>query len=98
MSKVKFLSPKIPVFWDRPATADIDADIKTAKEKGFESIVMHYSTITPEKINKIKTAGIRTGAWTVDDLTIMQNLLEIGIERIYTNDPKLLIDLKKGKI
>jgi len=98
MSKVKLLAPKIPVFWDRPATADIDADIKTAKEKGFESMVMHYSTITSEKINKIKAAGIHTGAWTVDDPTIMQDLLKLGIERIYTNNPKLLIELKKGRI
>ncbi len=51
-------------------------------------MVMHYSTITPEK--KIKAAWIRTNAWTVDNSKIMQSLLKMGIERIYTNDPKKL--------
>jgi len=97
MSKVKTLAPNIPVFWDRLADADIDADIKTAKEKGFESMVMHYSTITPEKVQKIKAAGIHAGAWTVDDPQVMRDLLKIGIERIYTDNPKLLIQVKNER-
>ncbi|WP_165957984.1 glycerophosphodiester phosphodiesterase [Segetibacter sp. 3557_3] len=98
MSKVKTLAPSIPVFWDRPATADIDADITIAKERGFERMVLHFSTITTEKINKIKSAGIQVGAWTVDDPKMMGQLLRMGIERIYTNDPKLLIKVKNEGI
>jgi anti-sigma28 factor (negative regulator of flagellin synthesis) len=41
-------------------------------------MVMHYSTITPEKINKIKAAGIRTGDWTVDDPNVMKSFIKDG--------------------
>jgi glycerophosphoryl diester phosphodiesterase len=95
MSEVKNLAPKIPVFWDRLPTTDIDDDIRVAKEKGFETIVVHYKGITPEKINKIHAANLKAGAWTVDERDDLENLEKMGIDRIYTDDPKLLISIKK---
>ena len=95
MSEVKTLAPKIPVFWDRLPTTDVDDDIRIAKEKGFETIVIHYKGITAEKINKIKAANMQVGAWTVNDPEELKNLLNLGIDRIYTDDPKLLINLKQ---
>src|SRR5690606_21628017 len=90
MSKVKQLAPQIPVFWDRPADADIDEDIKIAKEKGFEALVVNHQGLTAEKIRKIKEAGLESGAWTVNDQETMQELLAYGVERIYTDFPRLL--------
>lgn len=95
MSQVKQLAPEIPVFWDRLPNTDIDDDIKVAKQKGFETIVIYYKGITTDKVNKIKAAGIIPGAWTVDDRMVMADLLHMGVERIYTDDPKLLITVKK---
>ncbi|WP_339732754.1 glycerophosphodiester phosphodiesterase family protein [uncultured Gimesia sp.] len=94
MSQVKQLAPKIPVFWDRGANTDIDADIKIAKARGFEALVLNHQGITPEKIQKIKAAGLEPGAWTVNDPKLMKQLLKQGIERIYTDDPRLLLKLK----
>ena len=90
MSKVKELAPQIPVFWDRPANSDIDQDIRIAKEKGFEALVVNYNGLTSEKIRKIKAAGLEAGAWTVNKLDIMEKLLAGGVERIYTDYPRLL--------
>ncbi|QDT45314.1 Glycerophosphoryl diester phosphodiesterase [Gimesia alba] len=94
MTQVKQLAPAIPVFWDRGAETDIDADIKIAKQRGFEALVLNYQGITPEKIQKIKAAGLEPGAWTVNNPKLMQQLLNQGIERIYTDDPRLLLKLK----
>ncbi|QDT29625.1 Glycerophosphoryl diester phosphodiesterase [Gimesia panareensis] len=94
MSQVKQLAPKIPVFWDRGAETDIEADIKIAKERGFEGLVLHFKGITPEKVQQIKAAGLEPGAWTVNDPTLMKQLLKQGVERIYTDDPRLLLQLK----
>ncbi|MEN0053619.1 MAG: glycerophosphodiester phosphodiesterase family protein [Mucilaginibacter sp.] len=91
----KKLAPEIPIFWDRLPNANIDNDIKVAKEKGFETIVMHYSAVTAENVNKIKAANLQAGAWTVDDLATLEKMLQLGIQRIYTDDPKLLIAIKK---
>lgn len=90
MAKVKRLAPHIPVFWDRPADLDIDADIRTAKENGFEALVVNHHGLNAEKIQKIKAAGLESGAWTVNDQETMQELLAHGVERIYTDFPRLL--------
>lgn len=95
VSKAKKLAPAIPIFWDRLPTTNIDEDIKVAKERGFETIVMHYSGVTQENVDKIKAAHLKTGAWTVDDRPTLEKMLKLGIERIYTDDPKLLITIKK---
>jgi glycerophosphoryl diester phosphodiesterase len=91
----KKLAPEIPVFWDRLPNTNIDDDIKVAKEKGFETIVMHYSAVTVENVNKIKAANLQAGAWTVDDRAILEKMLQLGVQRIYTDDPKLLIAIKR---
>ncbi|MCA9014928.1 MAG: hypothetical protein KDA77_06300, partial [Planctomycetaceae bacterium] len=94
MSQVKQLAPEIPVFWDRGAETDLDADIKIAKQRGFEALVLHFQGVTPEKIRKIKAAGLEPGAWTVNDPQLMKQLLQQGLERIYTDEPRLLLKLK----
>lgn len=95
MSQVKQLAPDIPVFWDRGANTDIDADIKIARERGFEALVLNFKGVTPEKIRKIKAAGLEPGAWTVNDPALMQQLLKQGVERIYTDKPRQLLQLKQ---
>lgn len=95
MSDVKRLAPRIPVFWDRPANSNIEEDIRISKEKGFEALVINSKGITPEKISKVKAANMEVGAWTVNEREEMKALLNMGVERIYTDDPKLLIELKK---
>jgi glycerophosphoryl diester phosphodiesterase len=94
MSKGKRLAPEIRVFWDRDVDANIEQDIRTARQKGFESLVLHHSVVTPEKVEKIKAAGIEVGAWTVNDRDAMERLLKMGVERIYTDHPRRLLGLK----
>jgi glycerophosphoryl diester phosphodiesterase len=94
MAEVKRLAPDIPVFWDRGANTDIDDDIATAKKHGFESLVLHHSGVTPEKVRKIKAAGIVVGAWTVNDRNTMKRLIDAGVDRLYTDHPRVLLTLK----
>lgn len=96
MSEVKRLAPGIPVFWDRGADTNIDDDIRIARQHGFETLVLQYSGITPDKLQKIKAAGIMVGAWTVNDRATMERLLKLGVERLYTDHPRLLLALKDG--
>lgn len=94
MAEVKRLQPKIPVFWDRGKETNIENDIQVATKHGFDSLVLHYQGITPEKIQKIKAAEIEVGAWTVNDAATMKRLLAAGVERIYTDHPRLLLSLR----
>ncbi|MCA9122920.1 MAG: hypothetical protein H6822_06700 [Planctomycetaceae bacterium] len=93
MAKVKKLAAEMPVFWDRGADTDIDEDIRIAKQHGFESLVLHHSGVTAEKVQRIKAAEIEVGAWTVNDQALMVELLEMGVERLYTDHPRMLLTL-----
>lgn len=94
MARVKELAPEIKVFWDRPANSKIDADIAIAKQHRFESLVIHQDGITAETIAKIKDAGIEVGSWTVNDPERMTRLIGLGVERFYTDYPRVLLALK----
>ena len=94
MAEVKRLAPAIPVFWDRGKDTNIDDDIDIAKKHGFEALVVHHEGVTLEKVQKIKAAGIEVGAWTVNDRASMKRLLDIGVERIYTDHPRLLLSFR----
>lgn len=91
MSEVKRLAPKIPVFWDRGPDTHTDEDLRIARQRGFESLVLHHSGVTPDKVQQIKAAGIEIGAWTVNDRSTMLKLLDMGVERLYTDEPRLLL-------
>jgi glycerophosphoryl diester phosphodiesterase len=93
MAEVKRLAPEIPVFWDRGAETDIDADIRVTKQHGFESLVLHFSGVTVEKVRKIRAAELECGAWTVNDRATMARLLDAGVQRLYTDDPRTLLGL-----
>lgn len=95
MAEVKRLAPDIPVFWDRGAATNIDEDIRIAKQHGFEALVLHHSGVTPEKVHKVKAAGLEVGAWTVNDRATMAMLLDTGVQRLYTDQPSVLLDLKR---
>lgn len=94
MSEVKELAPELPVFWDRGPETNLAEDIAIAKEKGFESLVIHQNGITKERVQQVHAAGLKIGAWTVNDHQVMQQFLEIGLDRIYTDDPVTLLKLK----
>ncbi len=91
MSEVKRLAPEIPVFWDRGADTQIDDDIRIARQQGFETLVLHVSGVNSEKVQKIKAAGMAVGAWTVNDQATMRKLVDLGVDRIYTDQPRLLL-------
>jgi glycerophosphoryl diester phosphodiesterase len=90
MSTVKDLAPAIRVFWDRPHDSDIEEDIRIARSRKFDALVINEKGITPEKIQKVKAAGIEIGAWTVNDTETMRRLIQLGIQRIYTDEPQKL--------
>jgi glycerophosphoryl diester phosphodiesterase len=90
MKAVKKLAPAIWVFWDRPHNSDIDEDIRVAKSNKFESLVINEKGITPEKIQKVKAAGIEVGAWTVNEIETMKRFIGLGVQRIYTDEPQKL--------
>ncbi|GAB3450500.1 glycerophosphodiester phosphodiesterase family protein [Actinophytocola sediminis] len=101
MSQVKQLDPGIHVFWDLPAAGDLDAELATARDRGFESLVVNQARVSPEVIATIEAAGFESGAWTVNDTEVMRRFIDWGIDRLYTDsaDQALLLfgeDRRRG--
>lgn len=94
MQQVKSLAPEIPVFWDRGPHTNIDEDLTVAQRHGFEALVIHHSGITAEKVAKVRQARLEIGAWTVNQPARMIELLDLGVQRIYTDDPRALLSVR----
>lgn len=97
MAEVKRLAPEIAVFWDRGPQTDLAADIRTARQHGFEALVLRHDGITAEKVRQIRQAGLEAGAWTVNDPKEMERLLALGVERIYTDRPQTLLEIMERR-
>ena len=94
MSRVKELEPSVPVFWDRFRNMDVEKDIAFAKQHGFETLVLFHQEVTPERVQKLKAAGFKVGAWTVNAPADMRRFLAMGLDRLYTDDPETFRKIK----
>ena len=93
MIRVKELEPMIPVFWDRFEWSD--EDIITAKKHRFEYLVLHFNHVTAERVEAVHQAGLKFGVWTVNDPALMKKFLRLGVDRMYTDYPRVLLDQKR---
>jgi glycerophosphoryl diester phosphodiesterase len=94
MRQARELLPEAWVFLDTgPGIAGVDDIIACARENRFQSVVMHHSTVTPERVAAIAAAGCEVGAWTVNERDHMQTMLNAGITRLYTDVPKRFLAL-----
>lgn len=92
---VKELSPNIPVFFAVRDVSEIEQEIMRAKDYGFESMLVHQATINESIIEMVKAEGIEAGTSTVNNTNLMKSLLLMGVERIITDHPATLIELKR---
>ena len=93
MSRVKELEPKVPVFWDR-WRSDIAKDIPIARARKFECVVMNCGDATPDKVRDLHEAGFKVGVWTVNEPAELTRFLDMGVDRIYTDVPATLKEIK----
>lgn len=62
-------------------------------EVGAGSIWAYHPVITTGLADACHEAGLELVAWTVDDLPRMRQLVELGVDGICSNDPRLFADL-----
>lgn len=93
MTRARQLLPEATIFWDRGASTDLADDIRIAIDRDFDALVLHHSGITRDKVKQIRAAGLEAGAWTVNDSVALQRMLDLGVQRIYTDHPADLLEL-----
>jgi glycerophosphoryl diester phosphodiesterase len=57
------------------------------------AVWVFHQVITPRLVAVTDDAGVELIAWTVDDLPTMRRLVDLGVEGICTNDPRLFAQL-----
>jgi glycerophosphoryl diester phosphodiesterase len=53
------------------------------------AVWVYHRIITPKAVEAARQIGVELIAWTVDDVTRMRELLEMGVDGICSNDPRL---------
>jgi glycerophosphoryl diester phosphodiesterase len=62
---------------------------KRAPELKVNAVWVYHPIITPKAIQVAHEVGVELLAWTVDDAERMRELLELGVDGICSNDPRL---------
>ena len=96
MKEVKRLAPSVPVFWDRGET-EISEDIAVALEEGFEALIVNAGSLTAAKAHAVRAAGLELGVWTVNGKEDWERFLDLGVRRIYTDDPAGLLRFQRER-
>jgi len=94
MRQARELLPEAWIFLDTsPGIEGVDDIVSFARENRFQSVVMHHSTVTPDRVAAISAAGIEVGAWTVNEPAQMRDMLNMGVTRLYTDAPRSFLAL-----
>lgn len=96
LQRARELAPTVMIFYDTNGQ-DTARHVAEAGRHAFESIVMYHKNVTQEDVDLVHAAGLEAGAWTVNSLDEMRRLLDLGIDRIYTDAPYDLMMLKKQR-
>jgi glycerophosphoryl diester phosphodiesterase len=62
---------------------------KKAPNLGVHAVWAYHPIITPRLVEAAKKVGVELIAWTVDDAERMRELLDLGVDGICSNDPRL---------
>jgi len=73
------------------ASAPKTGDIEFAREMGFESLGMHYRSVSPATAREVLEAGLQLSVWTVNRPEHLRAMLSLGVDVITTDRPDVLM-------
>lgn len=71
----------------------ISTYISQARMAGLPALNLNHRYLTPQLLRRAHMQALSVWAFTVDDESTMRKLIEMGVDAIYTNYPRRLIDL-----
>lgn len=93
LKQIRILDPKAKVAYLKG-----DVELDQLKSDGFYGADYHYSVYKKgEWFQKAKALGLTVNAWTVNDKSDMNWLLDHEVEFITTNEPELLFETIAGR-
>ena len=101
VKEVRRLEPRLECAWlsskDPAGTPDRQAQWIAARaaECGTDLVDLDYRVLSPGLVAELHRRGIRVWTWTVDEPAVMQALMRWGVDGITTNDPALLLRVRR---
>jgi glycerophosphoryl diester phosphodiesterase len=68
----------------------LDVALRRARELGCEALNPHWSQVDAELVARAHEVGLGVNVYTVDDLTHMRQLWDLGVDALFTNFPDRL--------
>ena len=68
---------------------------KKGPELGVQAVWVFHPLITPRAVEVAHEIGVELYAWTVDDATEIRELIDMGVDGICSNDPRLFETAEK---
>ncbi len=56
------------------------------------SVMVHYSTLTPKRVHYCHKRFLSVGTWTVDDKNLAERLILMGVDAIASNYPDVMLE------
>ena len=106
MKQARERFPQAPIYWLAGYKEDkvtgkfpeIDELIAKTKEARLDGLNLHYKfPIDAAFVGKVKAAGLKLYAWTVDDPVVAKKLAEAGVDGITTDRPGWLREQLKAR-
>ena len=66
-----------------------------APEMDVDAVWAYHQIVTPKLVEAAREAGVELIVWTVDELDRMVELLEMGVDGVCSNDPRLFEKAEK---
>lgn len=93
MVQIKMLAPELALHY-----IGTNYEAAALKQLGFRGVNLQYKRYAKEyDMQTLKDAGLKIGAYVVDDTLLMRELLDQGVDYITTNKPLLLLNLLPKK-
>ncbi len=58
----------------------------------FDAVMAHWRLVSDALVSAVRKGGGELYAWTVDEAPLIDRLIEMGVDGIITNDPRLFAD------
>jgi glycerophosphoryl diester phosphodiesterase len=68
-------------------------NLEMAVESDCPKIHSHHSLINQELVEWLHASGREIGAWTVNDATEIQRMIDLGIDMLITDEPELAMQM-----
>jgi glycerophosphoryl diester phosphodiesterase len=90
VTAAKRLMPGVPAHWlcDKKVWSSTGVSlVKAAKDSGLDGMNVHWSGVTWRFARRVRKAGLKLYAWTVDTAAEADRLDRLGVDGITTNRP-----------